>query len=86
MPMIHRVRVNRLNPDLTETQVFVFRMAGTQDQAEEFGQRLRSHWMRANPGWATTMVTDWPTSQELGGGHVLPDARQLNTAPLPFIE
>jgi len=83
---IHRVRISRVQPDLTLIDVFVFRMAGTQSQAEEFGHRIQSRWMRANPGWATVMTTDWPRPEELGGGHVMPNPREINNAPLPFIE
>lgn len=86
MSTIHRVRIKRVNADLSESDVLVFRMAGTQDQAEDFGNRLRTRWMRANPGWATTMTTDWPRPDELGGGHVMPDARMINLPPLPIVE
>lgn len=72
MPMIHRVRVSRVLPDLTIEQLFAFRMAGTQDEAEEFGHRLQTRWMELNPGHATVMNTDWPTPQELGQKHVMP--------------
>lgn len=80
--MIHRVRISRVNANMTLTDVLVFRMAGTQDQAEEFGHRIQTRWMRQNPGWATVMTTDWPRSEELGGHHVMPDARLIEGAPL----
>lgn len=67
MPLIHRVRVSRVLPDLTTQQVFVFRMAGDQLYAEAYGNALRTRWMELNPGQATVMTTDWPTSEELGG-------------------
>lgn len=70
--MIHRVRVSYLLPDLTTRQVFTFRMAGTQQEAEDFGHRLQTAWMERNPGHATVMSTDWPSSAELGGEHVQP--------------
>jgi hypothetical protein len=70
--MINRIRVARVLPDLTTEQVFAFRMAGTQDDAEAFGHRLQTRWMELNPGHATVMSTDWPTSEELGGNHVQP--------------
>jgi len=70
--MIHRVRVSRVRPDLTTEQVFAFRMAGTQAEAEEYGHRLQTRWMELNPGYATVMVLDWPTSAELGEQHVMP--------------
>lgn len=84
--MIHRVRIARVNADMTTTDVLVFRMAGTQDQAELFGERLRTRWMRQNPGWATVMTTDWPRPDELGGSHVMPDARLIENAPLVIVE
>lgn len=77
MSMIHRVRVSRLLPDLTSVQVFAFRMAGTQVEAEAFGHRLQTRWMELNPGHATIMTTDWPTSAELGGQHVMPERPDL---------
>lgn len=85
MTTIHRVRIKRVHPDLSETDVLVFRMAGTQSDAEAFGERLRTRWMRANPGWATTMDTDWPRPDELGGDHVMPDWRMINEPPLPIV-
>lgn len=72
MPMIHRVRVSRVLPDLTTEQLFAFRMAGSQADAEAFGHRLQTRWMELNPGHATVMNTDWPSSEELGGKHVMP--------------
>lgn len=72
--MIHRIRVNRVLPDLTTKQVFSFRMAGKQEDAEAFGELLRTRWMEQNPGHATVMNTDWPTSAELGGKFVPPAA------------
>lgn len=83
---IHRVRISRVNVDLSTTDVLVFRMAGMQDEAEEFGQRVRTRWMRANPGWATVMVTDWPLSKELGGEHTMPDIREIVNAPITIVE
>lgn len=84
--MIHRVRISRVNPDMSETQVFAFRMGGTQDQAEHFGNRIRTRWMRANPGFATTMNTDWPNSHELGGDHVMPKVDQIDNGPYTNFE
>jgi hypothetical protein len=75
--MIHRVRVNQLLPDLTTRQVFAFRMAGTQQEAEDFGHRLQTRWMELNPGYATVMRVDWPTPDELGGHHVQPPTPDL---------
>lgn len=77
MPMIHRIRVSRVLPDLTSEQLFAFRMAGTQDEAEAFGHRLQTRWMELNPGHATVMTTDWPSSDELGGKHVMPKRPDL---------
>ena len=70
--MIHRIRINRLNPDLTEAQVLTFRIGGSQDDAEAVGNQIRTRWMELNPGVPTTMVTDWPSSKELGEQHVRP--------------
>lgn len=75
--MIHRVRVSQLLPDLTTRQVLVFRMAGTQQDAEDFGHRVQTRWMELNPGYATVMRVDWPTSAELGGEHVMPPTPDL---------
>ena len=80
--MIHRIKINRLNPDLSEEMVIVFRIAGTQDNAEAFGNRVRTRWMEANPGVPTTMVTDWPNPVELGGQHIMPD-KNYASIPLP---
>jgi hypothetical protein len=66
VPLIHRVKISRINPDLSTSQIMVFRMGGEQADAEAFGNLVRTKWMEANPGWPTTMVTDWPTSDELG--------------------
>jgi hypothetical protein len=85
MTMIHRVRISRVSADLSLTDVLVFRMGGTQAEAEAFGHRVQTRWMRMNPGWATVMVTDWPSPTELGGNHVMPDARQIVDAPIPII-
>lgn len=84
--LIHRVRISRVNADMTLSDVLVFRMAGDQLQAEAFGNRIRSRWMRANPGWATTMTTDWPTSEELGGKHVMPNRDKINDGPFLTLE
>lgn len=70
--MIHRVRVVRIRPDMSTEQVFAFRMAGTQSDAEAFGHQLQTRWMEQNPGHATAMVLDWPTPDELGETHALP--------------
>lgn len=86
MPMIHRVRIKRVNADMSETDVFVFRMGGSQADAEAFGNRLRTRWMVANPGWATTMTTDWPTSEELGGKHVMPKRDEIDYGPFMRLE
>lgn len=72
--MIHRVRVLRVLPNLETRQVLAFRMAGTQEEAESFGHRVQTTWMRRNPGHATVIVTDWPTDEELGEHHVQPPA------------
>lgn len=77
MPMIHRIRVSRVLPDLTTEQLFAFRMAGTQVEAETFGHRLQTRWMELNPGHATVMNTDWPTTEELGQKHVMPSRPDL---------
>lgn len=82
MSSIHRVRISRVNVDMTLTDIQVFRMGGTQAEAEAFGERLRTRWMHSNPGWATVMNTDWPRSNELGGNHVMPDPREIKEAPL----
>lgn len=86
MPQIHRVRIKRVNVDMSETDVFVFRMAGPQADAEAFGNRLRTRWMVANPGWATTMTTDWPHSEELGGKHVMPKWTEIDHGPFTTLE
>lgn len=83
--MIHRVRISRVNVDMTLTDVLVFRMGGTQEEAEAFGERVRTRWMHLNPGWATVMNTDWPSPAELGGQHVMPDAAQIVEPPLILI-
>lgn len=67
--MIHRIRVSRVLPDLSIQQVFVFRCAGTQADAEAMGHQLQTRWMEQNPGVPTVMVTDWPTPEELGDTH-----------------
>lgn len=77
--MIHRVRVSQLLPDLSTRQLFAFRMAGTQDEAEAFGHRLQTRWMELNPGYATIVRLDWPTSVELGGQHVQPPTPETLT-------
>lgn len=66
MPLIHRITVSRVLPDLTTEQLFAFRMAGDQQEAEAYGHLLQTRWMELNPGYPTVMVTDWPTSEELG--------------------
>lgn len=66
MPMIHRVRVSRVLPDLTTEQVFVVRAAGDQTYVETYVEYLRTRWMELNPGQVTVMQTDWPTPEELG--------------------
>ena len=86
MPLIHRVRIKRVNADMSETDVFVFRMAGEQAVAEAFGNRLRTRWLVANPGWATTMSTDWPRSEELGGQHVMPKRDEIDYGPFTTLE
>lgn len=77
MPMIHRIRIHRVLPDLTCEQLFAFRMGGTQADAEAFGHRLQTRWMELNPGHATVMNTDWPTAEELGQKHVMPGRPDL---------
>lgn len=75
MPLIHRIKIFRLLPDLTTEQVVAFRMCGDQLDCEAFGHLWQTRWMEQNPGHATIMVTDWPTSEELGG--------QRSPAPRP---
>lgn len=70
--LIHRIRVSRILPNMETEQVFAFRMAGTQDQAEAFGHQMQTIWMKRNPGHATTMTTDWPRPEELGDKYSLP--------------
>lgn len=70
--MIHRIRVSRLLSDLSSVQVFTFRMSGTQEEAEAFGNLLQTRWMELNPGHATVMLTDWPSPEELGQQYVMP--------------
>lgn len=70
--MIHRVRVVRIRPDMSTEQVFVFRVAGKQDDAEAIGHMFQTRWMEQNPGHPTAMVLDWPRPEELGDEHSLP--------------
>jgi hypothetical protein len=70
--VIHRVKIFRVNPDLTFTQVLTFRMAGTQDDAEALGHQLQSRWLELNPGHGSVMVTDWPRPAELGDTYASP--------------
>jgi len=70
--LVHRIRIYQLMPDLTRRELLSFRAAGSQLEAEAFGERLRTRIMRQNPGIATQMITDWPRSEELGGKHVMP--------------
>lgn len=79
--MIHRITVKRINADFSETQLFSFRIGGTQKEAEDCGEMMRTRWMKANPGIPTTMTTNWPTSEELGGKFCHKDN---NYAPLPI--
>lgn len=64
--MINRVRIVQVLHDMSTRDVITFRMGGTQDEAEEFGHLLQTRWMEENPGFATVMIIDWPTPQELG--------------------
>jgi hypothetical protein len=64
--MIHKIEIRRINPDLSERQILVFRIAGTQDHAEQVGECLRTRWMENHPGVPTTMSTTWPRPAELG--------------------
>lgn len=73
MPLIHRVRVSRVLPDLSLEQVFVVRAAGDQEYVESYVNSLRTRWMELNPGQVTVMVTDWPTPDELGSTTVPPN-------------
>lgn len=72
MTTIHRVKIHQVLPDLSLRQITSFRMAGTQAEVEKFGERVRTQWMRSNPGYATRMLTDWPSPRELGDDHVMP--------------
>lgn len=66
MPLVHRIKILRILPDMSTEQVLAFRMCGDQLDCEAFGHQVQTRWMSLNPGHATIMVTDWPSSEELG--------------------
>ena len=74
--MISRVRIMRINPDLSTEQVLVFRVSDSdQNNVEDLGHRLQTRWMELNPGVPTQMVVDWPRPAELGAQHIMPSRK-----------
>jgi hypothetical protein len=70
--LIHRVKIVQVLPDLSTRQLVAFRMAGDQDDVEAFAHLVQTNWLRANPGYATIMIVDWPRTDELGERYVMP--------------